>query len=98
VAPKVDYNFQLLQDCQCSACQVHNGSVCVNERTGGLKFVTCSSEPPPEDVEGLYCSMEKGSSSCTDMQTNKACMCPTCGVWRSYGLETAYFCVHGSAT
>ncbi|HOG45990.1 MAG TPA: DUF2769 domain-containing protein [Anaerolineae bacterium] len=94
---KVEYNFQQLQDCQCSTCKVHNGSTCVSQRTGGLKFTTCASQPPPEQVEGIYCAQMKGQSSCNDMQVNKACMCPTCGVWRSHELDTNYFCVHGSA-
>jgi hypothetical protein len=95
---KVEYNFELLQDCQCSTCKVHNNSACIQQRTGSLKFVTCASEPPPNDVEGLYCSQGKGRSICSDLATSKACMCPTCAVWRTHELDEPYFCANGPAS
>jgi hypothetical protein len=95
---KVDYNFDSLQNCQCGACPVHDGSQCVVQKTQGLKFVECSSDPAPSNVEGIYCSAQKGKSQCGDLPSNKACVCPTCSVWRSHSLDTAYFCTHGSAS
>jgi hypothetical protein len=92
----VEYGFEPLQNCQCSACAVHNESSCIMEKTHGLKFTHCSSTPDPEEVEAIYCSAQKGKSSCPDLATDKACMCPTCNVWRSYDLETAYFCSRGA--
>lgn len=95
---KVEYNFDMLQNCQCGACPVHDGSACIAQRTNGMKFVTCSSEPPLDQVEGIYCSYRKGQSQCGDLASSKACICPTCSVWRSHGLDTAYFCLQGPAS
>ncbi len=95
---RVEYNFERLQDCQCGACPVHDTSACVMEKTGGMKFTTCSSTPDPDDVEGIYCSFQKGKSSCTDLDVSKACLCPTCPVWRSHSLDTSYYCVKGAAS
>jgi len=97
VIVKVEYNFESLQNCQCGACPVHDGSNCVAQHTNGLKFTTCSSDPPAADVEGIYCSAQKGASSCHDLASAKACLCPTCTVWKSHSLDTAYFCINGAA-
>jgi len=95
---KVEYSFQNLQNCQCGACPVHNGSQCIVDKTQGLKFTTCSSTPTANEVEGIYCSFQKGRSGCQDLASSKACLCPTCPVWKSHALDTAYFCVHGAAS
>ena len=94
----VEYDFEALQNCQCGGCPVHDGSQCIMQKTNGTKFTTCSSTPPPDQVEGLYCSQQKGKSACTDLMASKACLCPTCPVWRSHNLDTAYFCANGPAT
>ena len=93
----VEYEFSSLQDCQCGSCPVHDGSQCVVQRTDGMKYATCSTDPTPDTVEAIYCSMQKGASGCQDMAVSKICFCPTCSVWRSHGLDTGYFCVNGSA-
>ncbi len=98
VTMRVEYTFDALQDCQCGSCPVHDGSQCILQKTAGKKFTYCSSEPAPNDVEGIYCSFKKGQSACTDLATAKACLCPTCPVWRSHSLDTAYFCTHGAAS
>lgn len=95
---RVEYNFEFLQSCQCGMCPVHDGSQCINQKTSGLKFTTCSSTPPPQDVEGIYCSQQRGKSSCNDLPRSKACLCPTCPVWRSHSLDTNYFCIEGPAS
>jgi hypothetical protein len=95
---RVEYGFDALQNCQCGGCPVHDGSECIVQRTNGLKFTTCSSDPSPDDVEGIYCATEKGRSVCSDLATAKACLCPTCKVWRSHGLDVPYFCVNGPAS
>jgi hypothetical protein len=94
---KVEYNFDSLQNCQCGACPVHDGSKCVMQKTDGRKFSHCSSDPVPDSVEGIYCSAQKGRSQCEDLAVSKACLCPTCPIWRSHTLDTAYFCTHGAA-
>ena len=93
----VDYGFDALQNCQCGSCPVHAGSQCIVKKTNGLKFTTCSSTPEADEVEAIYCSAKKGRSTCSDLPRNKACLCPTCSVWRSHGLDTNYFCVEGPA-
>lgn len=95
---KVEYSFDALQNCQCGACPVHDGSSCVTQKTEGLKFRTCASTPPPSDVEGIYCSAQRGRSECGDLAADKACICPTCSVWRGHELDTAYFCLRGAAS
>lgn len=95
---RVEYNFDSLQNCQCGGCPVHDGSECIMQRTNGLKFTTCSSEPPAENVEGIYCAAQKGRSMCSDLATSKACLCPTCEVWRAHDLDVSYFCVNGAAS
>ena len=42
---QVEYDFDSLQNCQCGACEVHDGSSCIMQKTNGLKFTTCSSPP-----------------------------------------------------
>jgi len=46
---RVEYNLEFLQSCQCGMCPVHDGSQCINQKTNGLKFTTCSSTPSPQD-------------------------------------------------
>ena len=95
---RVEYEFDALQNCQCGGCPVHDGSQCVIQRTSGMKFTHCSTDPDPDSVEGIYCSYRKGASQCSDLAANKACLCPTCTVWRMHNLDTAYFCIHGAAS
>jgi len=95
---KVEYGFGSLQNCQCGGCPVHDGSRCIVEKTEGMKYAVCGSDPRPEQVEAIYCSVQKGRSGCSDLATSKACMCPTCTVWKSHDLETAYYCVSGAAS
>lgn len=94
---KVEYTFAQLQDCQCGSCPVHDGSQCIVEHTNGMKYTVCGSDPQPGQVEGIYCSQQKGSSACHDLASSKACVCPTCIVWKSHALDTAYYCIHGAA-
>ncbi len=58
-----------------------------------------SAMPKPEEVAETYCSI--GTASCTDLNMNKACICPDCEIYREYSLSASkpveHYCFNGRA-
>ncbi|MCW4054325.1 MAG: DUF2769 domain-containing protein [Candidatus Bathyarchaeota archaeon] len=56
--------------------------------------------PKPEDMPGPFCSI--GKAACNDLDSNKACICNTCQIYREYNLPAGkpveHFCFNGRAT
>ena len=52
--------------------------------------------PAAETMEGVYCSDAVNGSRCKDLEVSKACLCPTCAVWRDNSLTMQYYCADGS--
>jgi len=53
----------------------------------------------PDELPGPYCA--SGLASCTDLDTNKACICRTCQVYKEYNLNqarpTEHYCFNNKA-
>ena len=53
----------------------------------------------PEELAGPYCAT--GLASCKDLNTNKACICRTCQVYKEYNLNqakpTEHYCFNNKA-
>ncbi len=62
--------------------------------TGEMKM------PSPDQLPGPFCSI--GTTSCNDLDKNKACICRTCQVYTEYNLASSkpieHFCFNGKAT
>jgi hypothetical protein len=43
----------------------------------------------------VFCAT--GKASCTDLDHNQACLCPSCLVWEENNLQSMYYCLKGSA-
>ena len=56
-------------------------------------------KPNPEDMPGVYCSI--GVASCRDLNSNKACICRQCQVYKDFTLKEArpmeHFCFNSKA-
>lgn len=49
------------------------------------------------EVPRVYCS--KGEASCTDLDFDQGCLCPTsCAVYRENDLHEWKYCLRGSAS
>ena len=55
--------------------------------------------PKPEELAGPFCSI--GKAACTDLDSNKACICNTCQVYKEYSLVSGkpieHFCFNDKA-
>lgn len=54
----------------------------------------------PDELAGPYCAT--GMASCRDLDTNKACICRTCQVYKEYNLNqarpTEHYCFNDKAS
>lgn len=99
----VSFTVSNIERCKCPQCPVQAGSSCAQEKIGNLKNEMSNlpenAAPEPQIVPGVYCS--SGEATCTDLDPNEQCMCPTCDVWAGYCLERGtpmmYFCNNGKA-
>lgn len=41
----------------------------------------------------LYCAKSVGASDCEDLDSRQSCQCPTCAVWATHHLDSAYYCL-----
>jgi len=60
----------------------------------------CICEPCPSynecmraEESRLFCHAGRTKNCTFD---KKGCLCPTCPVWREFGLKKAYYCIRGS--
>jgi hypothetical protein len=55
--------------------------------------------PKPEELAGPFCSI--GKAACNDLDRNKACICPTCQVYKEFSLVSGkpieHFCFNDRA-
>ena len=55
--------------------------------------------PKPEELPGPFCSI--GKAACNDLDRNKACICPTCQVYKEFSLVSGkpieHFCFNDRA-
>jgi hypothetical protein len=99
----VPFTVSNIERCRCPQCPVQAGSSCAQEKIGNLKNemsnLPGNQAPEPQKVPGVYCS--SGEATCTDLDPNEQCMCPTCEVWVEYCLDRGtpmmYFCDNGKA-
>ena len=55
--------------------------------------------PKAEEVAKTYCSI--GKAACNDLDSNKACICPQCQVYKDFSLSSSrpveHYCFNGQA-
>ena len=55
--------------------------------------------PKPEELPGPFCSI--GKAACNDLDSNKACICKSCQVYKDYSLMSGkpieHFCFNDKA-
>lgn len=100
--PRVEYNQDNAQKCQCGVCPVQTQSECVKNLMMKMKQMKAQMEqtpenkmPEPKDMPGLYCAI--GKAYCQDLDPTKGCVCPTCDVWKENNLKSKYYCQKGNA-
>lgn len=92
---RVAYSLDNLGKCRCGTCPVHQTSECITTKMAGMKMQP-GILPPASVIEGMYCAEAVSKSRCTDLDSTKACICPTCAVWSENNLSSSYFCIRGS--
>lgn len=100
---KVDFNRDSFNKCLCGACPVQRDSKCVAGKEAEFAPLKEAIQrdgrmpEPPRIVPGVYCSAEVGRSECTDLDGDKACLCPACPVFFNTGLTGNYYCMQAQA-
>ena len=92
---QVKLNEKNIRHCRCLQCPVQVKSVCSSQNWEEMKKAPNPETLPPEKVSVVYCAV--GKAGCADLDSNQACMCPTCLVWDENDLQSMYYCVKGSA-
>ncbi|MGQ9675077.1 MAG: DUF2769 domain-containing protein [Chloroflexota bacterium] len=94
---RVTYNLDNLNKCQCPYCPLHQMSKCIVNKMQAMKVsMPIKTLPSAEALEGLYCSAAVGPSACDDLDSTRACICPTCAVWAENSLTSNYYCLRGA--
>ncbi len=95
----IPFDVQNVSICTCPSCPVQTDSQCVKQQMTGIKEALKHNPLKAEAVPGLYCA--SGTAFCSDINPEKACICPGCPVYVQYKLKSAqpvlYFCRDGSA-
>ncbi len=96
---KVTFNSINTGRCQCPQCPVQANSTCVAEKLRGLGAALKKDPLIRADIPGQYCAT--GTATCTDLNPDKTCLCPSCEVFKEYNLDQGtplgYFCRDGIA-
>jgi hypothetical protein len=93
--PKVDITDDNIRHCRCPVCPVQTGSDCAKKNLNKINNSSTAGEFDIDNASILYCSI--GKSSCTDLDANQNCYCPTCLVWNDYDLSQYKYCLRGDA-
>ncbi|RJQ50904.1 MAG: DUF2769 domain-containing protein [Actinobacteria bacterium] len=94
---EVDFSRDNAMSCMCIACPVEKQSDCAHQKMESMPEKPMQSDlPAPEEVPLVYCS--QGMASCGDLDFSQQCICPTCNVWKSYGLAQYKYCKNGPAS
>ena len=93
--PKVKLDEKNVRHCRCPQCPVQVKSACSAQKLADMKAAASPETLSPENVPVVYCSVDK--ATCTDLDAQQACMCPTCLVWDENDLQSMYYCTRGSA-
>ncbi|MDD4358604.1 MAG: DUF2769 domain-containing protein [Candidatus Pacebacteria bacterium] len=83
----IDFTKENMEKCQCLRCPVQDTSECVKTKLENLKNLNPDILPDAQDFPGVYCA--NGCAYCEDLNREKECQCPTCGIWEDYGLGNA---------
>jgi hypothetical protein len=89
---------QNIKDCKCPMCPVQSDSRCVKDETPKLQAAIKSGKPArPDEIPVVYCN--SGHATCNDLELDRSCICPTCPVYKEYGLSRSkpvmHFCRDG---
>ncbi len=95
----IDFTKENMERCMCPNCPVQGTSDCVKKKLEKLRKINSDELPGAEDFPGMYCA--NGYAECEDLDQEKQCQCPTCGVWEDYSLKNATpsfkYCQNGKA-
>lgn len=91
----VDYTPQNVSLCMCGECPVQNAGTCAVDLEKKTMSGSTNLPEDPKQLPRLYCGTT--TTACDDFDTSKSCICPTCGVWKSYDLANYKYCVNGTA-
>ncbi|HTY81364.1 MAG TPA: hypothetical protein VMB24_01115 [Dehalococcoidales bacterium] len=96
---KVPFTRLNARKCVCWKCPVQEPSACIKENSTMMGDVMTTKLFDPEIVPGLYCS--SGTASCSDIDTERACICDRCLVFREFelgkGQPGGHYCKNGYA-
>lgn len=94
----IDLNIENLQKCICPECSVQSKSECADRKLEKMiekQLMQEENISNPNEVPGLYCI--SGKSECEDFDSEQACQCSGCDIWKEYKLDEGepkeYFCV-----
>lgn len=84
--------------CLCTKCPVQLSSTCVSSKLAKIDETLNEFPLRPENIPGVYCS--SGIALCTDIQTEKNCLCGSCVIFPEYNLfnvmPMGHYCKNGS--
>ena len=101
---KIEFSMENINQCLCVKCPVQIESQCVKDKQKIMLLITQQDLDSPmrmdaERVPGVYCST--GKAICKDIETERACKCNECPIWKEYALKNSlpgrYFCRDGKA-
>jgi len=99
ISAKVPFIVGNVGKCQCPGCPVQGESQCVAGLKSGLNNALKKNPLQHGEIPGVYCGA--GKATCTDLDPNQSCMCPTCAVFEQYKLSAGhpvgYYCKDGQA-
>ena len=97
---KVPFNKENAMKCICGDCPVQVGSECSRVKMEKVKEAMEQEKmSESNEVPGLYCA--SGKAACSDLETDKVCICMQCPLWGEYnlsdGMPIGYYCRDGEA-
>ncbi len=99
IGVKVPFTRPNAKKCICWECPVQTDSACIKATAEKMGEVMATKFFEPDIVPGLYCS--SGIASCTDIKTDRDCICGGCPVFRLYklagGQPIDHYCRNGAA-
>jgi len=98
ISIRVPFTRDNVKKCSCPSCPVQTISQCMIEKIVKPEALKIDAAKLQE-IPAVYCS--QGQATCTDIDTTKSCICPTCQVFEKYelakGEPVEYYCRDGKA-
>ena len=98
----IGLTIENLQKCICPECPVQSKSLCADEKIANMIEKGIMQEKnisKPQKIPGMYCI--SGKSKCKDFDSEQACQCSGCDIWKKYKLgerkPSEYYCMKDKA-